>query len=534
MKNNITFSLSLLALSCLQANAAPTTTALPSAVTAAGTDYTAHVGQSYINLGDALDSMSMADMLLCIVTAGGAPLLSTETYRAVADFGLCGASDENQTTYSSMIVESSRDSDSDDAPQNIKMWIDYKLNAASPVMDIHMKAQIEAEKTAAAHLGVWQIDWAADPISGATDKENGHTKAVVGAAGFSEFTFASESKMPAQEEERIFAKTQMTSSTDGIGRVTKLYPTTSHPADNWVLAFNDSLLRIKAGTAEDTCQDLTALTDNVYDYNLYNSSGALVDIKAELDFTTEGDSTGIIGSYKYFDSIERTAYWVWIDGGDYPTSRTPTTVSTTTVSTTVSDSDTPTTKYTITWDVTVNEAGVVTHAVTAVADGLTSVGSGGSAHVFDLPIIFDTSSAQLGDTISPLTDRNDSTDTLTTADFNDTSMLYNGRGRLSGIRRDSSTDVPLASFADGTALVSKDSIDNDSDHRGRTYYVKAVSVARNPATAADCSVLSGPMVTAAALGLPTEVDITNHSPVMGTQPTVTAEPRIKDGVLITD
>lgn len=530
MKNNITFSLSLLALSCLQANAAPTTTTLPSAVTAAGTDYTAHVGQSYINLGSALDSMSMADMLMCIITAGGAPLLPNETYRAVADFGLCGASDENQTTYSSMKVESSRDSNV--APQNVKMWIDYKLNAASPVMDIHMKAQIETEPTATNHLGVWQIDWEFQNPGGLNETENGHIKASVGAAGFSEFVMANQSNLPGSDEELKYSTIQMTSSTDGIGRSTTSYPADVSRNKDYAIAFNDSLIAIKEGTAAATCQDLTELTDSVGDYNLYNSSGALVDINAQLDFTTEGGSQGIVGSYKYFDATdgrELTAYWVWVDGNDYPASSTSTTVSTT-----VSDSDTPTTKYTITWDVTVNGAGVTTHAVRAVADGLTSVGSGGSAHVFDLPIIFDTSSAQLATTVSPLTDRNDSTDTLTTADFNDTSMLYNGRGRLSGIRRDTSTDVPLASFADGTALVSKDSIDNDSDHRGRTYYVKAVSVSRNPATAADCSVLSGPMVTAAALGLPTEADITNHSPVMGDQPIVTAEPRIKDGVLITD
>ena len=112
-------------------------------------------------------------------------------------------------------------------------------------------------------------------------------------------------------------------------------------------------------------------------------------------------------------------------------------------------------------------------------------------------------------------------------------MKYNGRGRLWGI---SQNGDHRASFADGTALVSKDSIDNDSDHRGRTYYVKAVSVARTPATAtaAECSVLNGPLATGGALGLPTQADVTNNSPSLGNRPSITAEPRIKDGVLVTD
>jgi len=529
MKNNITFSLSLLALSCLQANAAPTTTNPPSAVTAAGTDYTAFVGESYIDLGDALESTRFADMLMCIVGAGGSPLLPTETYNAVADFGLCGAGEKTKTSYSSMTIESSRTSDV--APQNVKMWIDYKPGTSIPVMGVHMKAQISAEPTATNHLGVWQIDWEFQNL-GPNQTDNGHLKASVGAAGFSEFTLASQTQGHGGGEELRYSKTQMTSLTDGIGRSTISLPPSSSLHRDWAIAFNDSLLSIKDRAVDDpdpaTCHNLQILTDEVSDYNLYDSSGALVDVKAELNFTTLTGNSGTVGSYKYVDAddaSELIGYWVWIDQNDYPASS-----ASTTVSTTVSDSDTPTTKYTITWDITVGAAGV-THAVTAVADG--PAGSGGSAHVFDLPIIFDTSSAQLVNTISPLTERNDSTSTLTRSNFYTSSMKYNGRGRLWGISQNGDN---RASFADGTALRVKDSPVNDSVHRGETYYVKAVSVARTPATAAaaECSVLNGPLATGGALGLPTQADVTNNSPSLGNRPSITAEPRIKDGVLITD
>ena len=122
MKNITPIPLTLLVLASFQANAAPTTTNPPTTVTAAGSGYSTFVGDSYINLGEAMEPMKMADMLLCVVSASGAPLLPNETYLATADFGLCGAGGDEQF-YSGMTVESSRTSDS--APQDVNMWIQF-------------------------------------------------------------------------------------------------------------------------------------------------------------------------------------------------------------------------------------------------------------------------------------------------------------------------------------------------------------------------------------------------------------------------
>jgi hypothetical protein len=43
--------------------------------------------------------------------------------------------------------------------------------------------------------------------------------------------------------------------------------------------------------------------------------------------------------------------------------------------------------------------------------------------------------------------------------------------------------------------------------------------------------LSGSLASASALGLPTVADITNNPVTLGTEPDVTGEPKIKDGVL---
>jgi hypothetical protein len=88
-------------------------------------------------------------------------------------------------------------------------------------------------------------------------------------------------------------------------------------------------------------------------------------------------------------------------------------------------------------------------------------------------------------------------------------------------------------LADGTALISK-STGNDVAHTNKTYYVKAAVVARVPAVAglSQCSSLDGPLAIAGTLSLPTAADITNNPPVMGTEPTITASPRIIDGALV--
>jgi hypothetical protein len=518
MKNITPIPLTLLVLACFQANAAATTTNPPTAVTAAGTGYSAFVGDSYIDLGEAMEPMAMADMLLCIVSASGAPLLPNDTYQAIADFDLCGAGGgSNQATYSSMTVESSRASA--DVAQVAKMWILMKEDALSPVKDIHFKAQLSSAPTATNHIGEWQLDWEFQNPGGANTWENGNMEAVTGAGGFAEFTMATNSDQPGgSPANNVYAKIAMTSLKEGVGRVT-----TSNPAKDFAVAFNDTLVTIKEGSNAATCQSIENFSDIVYEYNLYDSSGALVDINAQIEFTTATGNAGVLGQYSYWDNeseTEQTGYWAWIEDNGYPA---------TDGATTVSDSTTPATKYTITWDIE-GSGSTAYQTVTAVADGLVAVADGGSAHVFDKPIIFNTSSAELATTITPLTDRNDDTDTITTADLDSNQLTYNGPGRLWGIKWNDSSRMYEAALADGTALISK-ATGNDTVHTSKTYYVKAARVAKTPDVAADCSVLSGSLASASALGLPTVADITNNPVTLGTEPTVTAEPKIKDGVL---
>jgi len=528
MKITTKIPLSLLALACLQVNAAtPTTTTPPSSVTAAGTAYQSYESESYIDLGPAMEPMAMASMLMCIVGASGAPLLPNETYQAVADFGLCGAGGgSTQASYSSITVESSRASAA--VAQQAKMWIGFKSGASVPEQHIHFKAQMSAAPTATNHLGAWQLDWEFQNPDGANTWENGHMKAVTSAGGFAEFKMASKSDMPGDTARETYAKIAMTSATVGTARV----KTTQGPGNDYAMAFNDTLVTIKDGDDAATCQNLNVFTDTVHEYNLYDSNGALVDISAEIEFTTVTGSQGVLGQYSYYnsdpdgnpgtdDGADATGYWAWIDGDDYPSA---------TGSTTVSDRITPATKYTISW--TVGGSGATAYqVVTAVADG-TSVA--GTAHAFDKPIIFDVSASQLSTTVSPLKDRNDNTDTILGSDFDGSDQLaYNGPGRLWGIGWDNGTFKHKVALADGTALISK-TTGNDAAHQNNTYYVKAATVARTPVIISDtatCSALDSSLSAAKLLVLPTATDISNNAPALGTEPTVTAKPKVKDGVL---
>tara|TARA_B110000208_G_scaffold105766_1_gene131218 strand:- start:819 stop:2378 length:1560 start_codon:yes stop_codon:yes gene_type:complete len=510
--------LALLALACLQANAAATTTTPPEGVTAAGTNYSTLATDTFIDLGEVMQPYTMADMLMCIVTASGAPLLPNETYLATADFGLCGAGGNEQAVYSGMTVKSSRASDS--APQNVNIWIDYKLRASTPIMDIDFKAQLTSAPTATNHLGVWQIDWEFQNPDGENNIENGHMKSVNGATGNSEFTMASHSAQPGDVPNDIYSKIVMTSLTDGYGRVTS-----SEAPDDFALAFNNSFVTIKEASDTDaSCHNIESLTDTIWEYNLYDSVGALVDINTQIEFITESGGRGVLGSYSYWDgSSNQIQYWVWLNkSSDYPAVDTDTF--------TVSDADNQATKYTLTWDVTGSGASAG-HNLTAVADGL--VAGATFAHTFDNPIYFDTSTSQLASTVSPLTDRNESTDVITRSDFRGDTLTYSGAGRLTGIVFDETQQTYAVALADGTALRSK-STGNDDAHTDKIYYVKAAIVARVPANAglSQCSSLDGPLAIAGTLSLPTAADITNNPPVMGTEPTITASPRIIDGALV--
>jgi len=505
MKKIILFPLGLLAMACLQANATPTP---PSAVTAVGTDYTSFSADSYIKLDDGIeDTMSMADMLMCIINASGASLLPgtgdpivAETYTALVDFNLCGAGDSGgsgSSSVSSMTVESYRPNNQ--SPHQIKAWLHPQ-----GVGDVNMQGSVTSAPTATNQLGVWVFDW--NFQQGRTDQ--GRMKASANTDGFGEFEMAYRSQQDSSTTLYLTtAKSQMVSATTGIARVKD-----QKEATDVTLVFNETLITIKNG-ATTTCQSLVDVDERVYHYNLYDSTGSFVDIQSQLRFQTVGGYTGFVGDYE--DSNYNTAYWVWIDGGDYPTSNGATVV-------TGKDGG----QYTLTWDVS-GEA----PSVTAVADGISD---SGIAHVFDKPIIFNVSSTHINTTISPLLARN-GTDAITDAHFSG-QLAYNGGGRLWGI---DSTDVvvdgevvetyvPVIQFADGTALTTTAT----ADHPSKTYYVKATEIEEIPVTATGCSAVLGSLLdSAASLTLPTAADIDNNLVILATEPDVEGDPKVIHGVL---
>lgn len=520
-----TLKLSLLALAVASVNAHATLTdaeaSLPTAVNTAGTDYETLAQEEYFDLGPVMEPMKMADMLMCIVGASGAPILANETYKARADFGLCGAGSTTETIYSDMTVQSTRASA--DAVQQANIWVHYKGDASAPTQDVHLKGQMTSSPTGDNQFGEWQLDWEfQNPLPGGTNNlENGHIKASAGSLGFGEFVLANTGIDPdTNAAYSLLAKIEGLSTNSGRARISTGYA-------EYLVAFDDELvfsrevdLTITPNTNTDSCNSLDPadLEERAFEYNLYDENGALVDISSEIEFETAALNRGVIGTYTYFDGTsDVVAYWAWIDNDDYPTS------SGDVVVTDANSTD----SYTISWTVATSGAGTVRN-VTAVSDGT----SAGSPHTFDKPIVFDTSDLSSGSTpFAPSTKRTyfAGTGAFSNSDFNDT-MQYNGPGRLWGIAWNSGSPVSLA---DGTAMSTGTNTANDVEHRNKTYYVKAAVVAASPRDAglSACSTAGLGHATALELSLPTSSDVSVNAPVLGTEPTVTGDPKIVDGVL---
>lgn len=489
MKNLKHIPLSLLAMACLPANAALTVineSDLPATLVASTSAYSTLSPDSYVDLGSVLEPMEFVDMLMCIVSAAGAPLIANGEYIALADFALCGAGSDGSGTpvMSQMVVKSERSSAS--SAQSTKLWIDYASDPGQ-VQEIEFSASISAAPTDELPLGTWELNWdMQDPAD-----DSGHIAASV-VSGVPTVVFANTGAYDDEDIETL-ATVQWTGATTGIGRVS-----VGDPAVLSSFAFNDTHVEITTGGAA-TCYDIDDLFDTAYEYNLYTADGALVDIASELQFTVDATSSrGVLGSYRVGAT---THYWVWIDGTDMDGLADG---ATTSVSNEAGD------RFTITWDVDNGYASVASVA-----------GAGGASLSFDDPILFTPSDS----TVVPFKERNDEVD-FGASDFETFGLVYNGPGRLSGIQWTESDGSwnPTMSFADGTKLTSTD---------GTDYYVKAVHVARAPTQDdGQCGSLASAVSSAQSLTLPTVSVISSNAVTMGTKPTITAEPRVIDGVEI--
>ena len=519
MKNNITFSLSLLALSCLQANAAPTQTSPPAAVIAEGTDFHSLIVGETLDAGDAMEPIQFGQMVLCFTNLGGASLLPSQktAYKAVADFNLCADSDNGRPQKAGFTILPTPASAG--VPQSTRMWVSMDNGAQK----YQMKTEITAGVSSVNHMGVWQIDWERQNASGANTLDNGHIKsATVG--GFNQYTFANYSAEPGAAEKTTLAKFSRTSSNAGFGRVQLTRSGTADPSnngvENYTIAYNDTFVHIKEddnGSLAESCSNHSSTVEQIFDWNLYDDTGTLVDLQSQIDFTTSGGFAGSLGSFTTYDANNDivTGFWSWIENDNYPS---------TSSTITVDDSRIAGLQYDLTF--TVASGGVTLDAVKDTSTG--------NNHVFDKPILFDTSNttSQLSVVVQPMTDRNDSSVNLSKAHFTGDSMVYVGPGRLYG-----GPNGNQVNFADGTQLISANTADNATIHRGKTYFLKASFIENAPVrqtNLTNCLSLAAAMVNAASVTLPTNQDIVDNAPAETTKPIVAGAPLITDGALTPD
>lgn len=476
----------------LSLNAAATTTVDLTAIThpainLAGTDFNSAIQDSYVSV-DALEVLDFANMLMCVAGASGIPLIPNDSYLALADLAICGEGDETgASNFTQMIVESTRASN--DSPQESKVWIEYDVGGGAPLQEIHFKATITAAPTDLNPVGEWTIQW---EFQGLTPMETGYLSATAssGAPSIEMVVLANDPDgSGTQTRQSVF---QMTSLEEGQGTVridtTAGYESASASTVITNIAITPAYVRTQVDANAAVCLDVDDFVDTVYSYNLYDETGALVDITSNLEFTTPSGSFGILG--RYMDGTT-ARYWIWIEN---ELENAPSTTTVTKGSTT----------YTLTWDSNGN--------VTNVVDGST-----GSTIAFDDSLQFDRTVAL---NIVPRTLRSDSgtpiDDTAgNVAQFYGDYLNYDGPGRLNGLKW--TNGAPAVGFADGTKL---------TDTNGDVYYVKAIEISKAPVVAgSQCD-----SMTMSALPLPATSLATSPSG-MTTAPTVSLEPRVINGEL---
>lgn len=462
------------------------------AVAVAGTDFTNLEQDSYVYVED-LQGLDFANMLMCIAGASGIPLIPNGQYLAVADLAMCGDGDGTGVpNYTQMIVDSSRASST--SGQESKVWIEY--NNGGTLELIHFLANVTAAPSDANPMGEWTLGW---EFQSTPPLETGYLSASIenGAPRLDMVIEANESG--GNGTQTRLSTFQMTGLNSGRGTLSVDSSNGYYgDADGTVvtnIVITDDYVGTQVGSATPICLDVNDMSDTVYEYNLYDTSGALVDISSNLEFTTGSGSHGVLGSYYDYTS-ETTMYWIWVEED---TENGPSTTSVT---------DSSNVSYTLTWNSNGN--------LTSVVDGST-----GSEIAFDEPLLFDRTTAS---NISPNTDRNDSTVTFESATgdnnhFSTDNLSYSGPGRLHGFTWSSGSDAaPVVALADGTKLI---------DSSGNSYYVKAANISRNPATGSSgCSSMNySPLTLPAATLAVAPSGMTNA-------PAVSTEPRVLDGELV--
>jgi hypothetical protein len=461
---------------------------------ASGTDYSKTTADMWVDAGEWQEPLNMADMLVCIMGASSHPTLANATYQALVDMTICNNDTGDQTAaianYADVVMTVSRASNTSNQIGTGYFTQTEDDNGDGDTTDAGEKSEFVAEilvteaSTTTNPYGVVTMNWNLDnaPTGNYSRGSLAFTNASTTDVGIS-FLEQNKNQNEGYEYDQWAAGTLKKDGSGGSIKVSKVDGTEKI----FKVAFNGTHALIQKDAEAQSCVDLSSMTTIIHSYNLFdNTSGALKDITAGLQFVhgADKDKRGYAGSYK--DGNGATKNWMWVQDGSAPTII-------------YKESDT-TTAYNVTWS-----AGRPTIA------GLT----------FDAPIRFEASF----EGVTPAGVSDTRTDKLN----------YEGPGQLYGINwtisGDTNTDgecqpneydcewSPDYNLTNGLLLTATDAT---------TWRVKRTSGKKVPSVVAtsNCSALS--LVTSAAFTKPTLSAVTH---TFTTKPVVTGKPKVIQGVL---
>ncbi|MDH5447025.1 MAG: hypothetical protein OEY52_15870 [Gammaproteobacteria bacterium] len=436
----------------------------------AGTNYSTDTTKSWVDMGPAMEPLNFTSFLVCIINKTGASSVVNGTYNALVNTSDCQTgTSSSKPEIAKATVTTSRASNS--SPQIVKVWFD--AGAGSQYL---AEATVTEGISASAPYGSFTFSWS--HRDGTSEK---------GSMTFRPGTSSSTIKMAKQDTFNGFVSLNGEVNNDKTsGQVA-----VNIGANAYVMSFNSNHVNIKKNSDAAACSDRTSLTEYVYDYNIYDqSTGARKNLTGPFQCTYDSSGTTkqcYIGPYG-----------AWYEGGE-------------TNITSVTHSDG--TVY----------SGITYDSTDANNDGFYITVPG---YTFSPPIVFAKS---------------DQVTTVQTAMSNNTYLEYYGENSLYGLPWlcstdgvsyvDSSTNSctgakywrPSAKLANGTVL---------TDTGSTSYVVKAAQSMKVMGTVAssNCSTLDVTGVGASYPAL-TSSDITAVSFTWDDKPTVTASPKVIDGVV---
>ena len=439
----------------------------------AGTDYTANTASTWIDMGPAMSPLSFTDFLVCLMKKTAASTIVNGTYDALTDASKCqtGQGAEKPEIAKMTVVTERTDNSS---PQTVNVWFDAGTGAQYIV-----EATITEGVSSTAPFGSFVFSWQ----SASDAAEKGTMSFTAGSSSTAVKMFKSEGTD--QWVNGAIANDRATGQAR-VGIDAASYGVNFSKESDTVGYVNIQ----KTGDAA-ACFDQEALTEYVYGYTLFDSvTGVKKELSGPFQCTyVAGDTTT-----KY---CHIGPYGGWFEGGD--TNITEVTHEDGTVYSIVADS------------------------TDANNDGVYMTVTG---YTFDDPLIFESASQ---------------TTAVQTAMGASSFLQYYGPRDLYGLPWECSTDGgatynaqsgsncdaaqlwrPRAGLANGTVL---------TDDQNNTYVTKVQESMKVMASvaASNCSTLAiDDGTTYPAL---TASDITDVTNTWADKPTVTAAPRVVEGVV---